>query len=159
MSDRTYAPDVESTDFARAGLPDDPNLEMRTAADHDDDDPKPPCVPALFPEVITWTDDQLVIAIELADRREPALNLYANGDLPDRHEAFLDACSAELVARLGERSVVHRGWCGKRVCIWEKPSLILQFRYAAVRRPIWCDSSTIQKLEHITSSKLNERFP
>jgi hypothetical protein len=43
--------------------------------------------------------------IELADRREPGLNLYAMGNLPDRHEAFLHECSAELVWRLEERGV------------------------------------------------------
>jgi hypothetical protein len=63
----------------------------------------PPPSVALFPEVVTWTDEQLIIAIELADRREPGLNLYAVGDRPDRHEAFLDACSAELVRRLEGR--------------------------------------------------------
>jgi hypothetical protein len=46
-----------------------------------------------------------VVAIELADRREPGLNLHAVGNLPDRHEAFLHACSAELVRRLEERGV------------------------------------------------------
>ena len=130
MSDRTYAPDAESTaGFPRAALPDDPNEEMRLAewssavcrgcgvaifvrADgdcvctrcvRDNDDPPPSA--ALFPEVVTWTDEQLIIAIELADRREPGLNLYAVGDRPDRHEAFLDACSAELVGRLERRGV------------------------------------------------------
>ena len=105
MSDRTYAPDVESTaGFPRAALPDDPDLEMRLARTADDgDDPLPPNSAALFPEVVTWTDDQLIIAIELADRREPGLNLYAVGDRPDRHEAFLDACSAELVGRVERR--------------------------------------------------------
>ena len=130
MSDRTYAPDAESTaGFPRAALPDDPNEEMRLAewsnavcrgcdvailvrADgecictrcvRDNDDPLPPNSAALFPEVVTWTDEQLIIAIELADRREPGLNLYAVGDRPDRHEAFLDACSAELVGRLERR--------------------------------------------------------
>ena len=130
MSDRTYAPDAESTaGFPRAGLPDDPNEEMRLAewcnavcrgcgvaifvrADgecvctrcvRNNDDPPPSA--ALFPEVVTWTDEQLIIAIELADRREPGLNLYAVGDLPDRHEAFLHECSAELVRRLEGRGV------------------------------------------------------
>jgi hypothetical protein len=109
VSDRTYAPDAESTaGFPRAGLPDDPNVEMQQAEWSDavcrgcgaailiradgqavctrclrGDDP-PPSV-ALFPEVVTWTDEQLIIAIELADRREPGLNLYAVGDRPDRH--------------------------------------------------------------------------
>jgi hypothetical protein len=59
----------------------------------------------LFPEIPTWTDEQLLIAIELADRREPGLNLYAVGNLPDRHEALLHECSAELVRRLEERGV------------------------------------------------------
>jgi hypothetical protein len=72
VSDRTYAAEVESTDFPRMGLPDDPHLEMRIAADPDDD-PTPPSSAALFPEVATWTYNQLVIAIELADRREPLL--------------------------------------------------------------------------------------
>ena len=109
MSDRTYAPDAESTaGFPRAALPDDPNEEMRLARRDDGSDPLPPNSAALFPEVVTWTDEQLIIAIELADRREPGLNLYAVGNVPDRHEAFLDACSAELVGRLerrGERLV------------------------------------------------------
>ena len=127
MSDRTYTPDAESTaGFPRAALPDDPNEEMWLAewsnavcrgcgvaifvrADGEcvftrcvrGDDPPPSA--ALFPEVVTWTDEQLIIAIELADRREPGLNLYAVGDRPDRHEAFLDACSAEMVRRLERR--------------------------------------------------------
>jgi hypothetical protein len=136
VHDRTFSPDVESTGFARTGLPDDPNLEMEIASRapagwfdavcqgcgaailiqpgaeplctrcrRDDDDPAPPSGSALFPEIPTWTDEQLVIAIELADRREPGLNLYAVGDLPDRHEAFLDACSSELVRRLEQRGV------------------------------------------------------
>jgi hypothetical protein len=134
VHDRTYAPDVESTGFARAGLPDDPNLEREVArqapagwydavcqgcgaailiaagaeplcARCQSDDGPASGGAALFPEIPTWTDEQLVIAIELADRREPGLNLYAVGNLPDRHEAFLDACSAELVRRLGERGV------------------------------------------------------
>ena len=46
-----------------------------------------------------------MVAIELADLREPGLNLHAVGHLPDRHEAFLHACSAELVRRLEERGV------------------------------------------------------
>ena len=110
MSDRTYAPDVESTPIRTRGLPDDPNLEMELAPTlpHDgegSDDPQPPAAAALFPEIPTWTDEQLVIAIELADRREPGLNLYAMGYLPDRHEPFLHECSAELVRRLQERGV------------------------------------------------------
>ena len=55
--------------------------------------------PRLFPEVPTWTDEQLVVAIELADRREPALRLGESYDL------FLHECSAELVRRLEERGV------------------------------------------------------
>ena len=39
-----------------------------------------------------------MVAIELEDLREPGLNLYAVGDLPYRHEAFLHEC--ELVRRL-----------------------------------------------------------
>jgi hypothetical protein len=108
VSDRTYAPDAESTaGFPRAALPDDANLEMELARASDDgsDDPQPPNSAALFPEIPTWTDEQLIIAIELADRREPRLNPYAVGDLPDRHEAFLDACSAELVGRLEPRDL------------------------------------------------------
>jgi hypothetical protein len=69
------------------------------------DEPDPPTGAALFPEVATWTDEQLLVAIELADLREPGLNLHAVGNLPDRHEAFLHACSAELVRRLEERGV------------------------------------------------------
>ena len=68
-----------------------------------DDDPEPPSGSALFPEIPTWTDEQLVVAIELADLREPGLGLYAVGNLPDRHEAFLHECSAELVRRLEKR--------------------------------------------------------
>ena len=107
MSDRTYAPDAESTaGFPRAALPDDPNEEIRLGCIADGgDDPLPPNSAALFPEVVTWTDEQLIIAIELADHREPGLNLYAVGNLPDRHEAFLDACSTELVGRLERRGV------------------------------------------------------
>jgi hypothetical protein len=135
VSDRTYAPDVESTDFARTGLPDDPNLQMEHAASRPagwydaawqgcsaailvrpgadplctrcsaDHEPQPPAAGALFPGIPTWTGEQLLIAIELADRREPGLNLYAVGNLPDRHEAFLHECSAELVRRLEEQGV------------------------------------------------------
>ena len=124
MSDRTYFPDAESTPAGSRGLPDDPQLEMEWAdvrcvgcgvaiftrpgaeqlcprCQHDD----PPTDSALFPEIPTWSDEQLVDAIELADRREPGLNLYAVGSLPDRHEAFLHECSAELVRRLEERGV------------------------------------------------------
>jgi hypothetical protein len=64
-------------------------------------DPQPPAAGALFHEVVTWTDDQLITAIELADRREPALRLAS----PEEYDAFLDACSAELVARLERRGV------------------------------------------------------
>ena len=123
MSDRTYARDVESTGFARAGLPDSPEMERdwsdalcrmcgaaitvridgEPVCTRCTRDPQPPTAGALFPEVVTWTDEQLIIAIELADRREPGLNLYAVGDRPDRHEAFLDACSAEMVRRLERR--------------------------------------------------------
>lgn len=66
--------------------------------------PTPPAG-ALFPEVATWSDTQLIVAIELADAREPGLNLRAVGNLPDRHEAFLHECSAELVRRLEARGV------------------------------------------------------
>src|SRR5688500_18711943 len=48
------------------------------------EEPDPPCGAAPFPEVVTWTDEQLVVAIELADLREPGLNLHAVGDRPDR---------------------------------------------------------------------------
>jgi hypothetical protein len=104
VSDRTYAPDAESTaGFPRAALPDDPNLEMQIASAVGDggDDPLPPNSAALFPEVVTWTDEQLIITIELADRREPALRLGS----AEQYDAFLDACSAELVARLERRGV------------------------------------------------------
>ena len=50
-----------------------------------------------------------MVPIELADRRAPGLNLYAVGDLSDRHEVFLDACSAELVRRLEEPGGAVRG--------------------------------------------------
>ena len=76
---------------------------MEVARHEPDDDGPASGGAALFPEISTWSDEQLVIAIELADRREPGLNLYAVGDRPDRHEAFLDACSAELVRRLEGR--------------------------------------------------------
>ena len=101
MSDRTYAPDAESTaGFPRAALPDDPTLKMRLTRP-DGDDPLPPNSAALFPEVPTWTDDQLIIAIELADRREPALRFGS----AEQYDVFLDACSAELVGRLERRGV------------------------------------------------------
>jgi hypothetical protein len=52
MSDRTYARDVESTDFSSSGLPDSPHLEMRLAQPHDDGNgPQHPTAAALFPEV------------------------------------------------------------------------------------------------------------
>ena len=106
MPDRTYAPDAESTDFPHSsGLPDDPHLEMELARPAmPEDEPDPPAA-ALFPEVVAWTDEQLVVAIELADLREPGLNLHACGVYPDRHEAFLHECSAELVRRLERRGV------------------------------------------------------
>jgi hypothetical protein len=72
-------PDIESTGFADAGLPDDPNLEMVLAPSLPEDDGPTSGGAALFPEIPRWTDDQLVIAIELADRREPGLNLYPVG--------------------------------------------------------------------------------
>ncbi len=110
MPDRTDAPEMVSTDYPHArGLPDDPHLEMELsrAAMPDDggDEPDPPVGCALFPEVVTWTDEQLVVAIELADLREPGLCLHAHGVYPDRHEAFLHECSAELVRRLERRGV------------------------------------------------------
>ena len=46
-----------------------------------------------------------MVAIELADLREPGLGLYPVGHLPDRHEAFLHECSVELVRRPEERGV------------------------------------------------------
>ena len=123
MSDRTYAPDVESTPARSRGLPDDPNLEMQLAGWVDarcrgcgaaiftrvGADPLcPRCQQddgrggaALFPEVATWTDDQLVTAIELADRREPALRLGET----EHYDAFLHECSAELVGRLEGQGV------------------------------------------------------
>ena len=61
--------------------------------------PAPPTGGALSPEVATWTDEQLVVAIELADRREPALRLG------DAYDLFLHDCSAELVRRLDEQGV------------------------------------------------------
>ena len=105
MSDRTYARDVGSTGFPRTGLPDDPNLEMRIAAPRPSDDPEPPSSAALFPEIVTWKDDQLLVSIELADRREPALRLHATDATSDLYDAFLDACSAELVRRLEAQGV------------------------------------------------------
>ena len=114
MPDRTDALDAESTAECShaSGLPDDPDLEMELARSRTavldgggDRETDPPTGAALFPEVPTWTDEQLVVAIELADRREPGLCLYAVGDVPDRHEAFLHACAAELVRRLEERGV------------------------------------------------------
>ena len=125
VRDRTYCPDVESTPARPRGLPDSPEMEMGWSdvrcrgcgvailVRHGDKPlctrcrrgDEPPSPAALFPEIPTWSDEQLVVAIELADRREPGLNLYAVGDLPDRHEVFLDACSAELVRRMEERGV------------------------------------------------------
>ena len=105
MSDRTYCPDAESTPAGCHGLPDDPNLEMELAPPPPHDDGPSSGGSALFPEVPTWSDEHLIIAIELADRREPGLNLHAVGILPDRHEVFLHACSAELVRRLEARGV------------------------------------------------------
>ena len=107
MPDRTYTPDAESTDYPHArGLPDHPHLEMELARPAmPEDEPDPPAGAALFPEVVTWTDEQLVVAIELADLREPGLCQHAHGAYPDRHEAFLHECSAELVRRLEWRGV------------------------------------------------------
>jgi hypothetical protein len=120
VSDRTYARDVESTGFARSGLPDSPELErewsdalcrtcgaaIRVRVDGEPvctrcaRDPQPPSGGALFPEVVTWADEQLITAIELADRREPALRLASPAD----YNRFLDRFSAEPVSRL-ERGV------------------------------------------------------
>jgi hypothetical protein len=106
VSDRTYAPEVESTPARTRGLPDDPHLEMQLSRHpNPDDDPRPPSPAALFPEVTTWSDDQLLVAIELADRREPALRLHATAVEPERYEAFLHECSAEMVSRLERRGV------------------------------------------------------
>jgi hypothetical protein len=69
------------------------------------DSPKPQNFSGRIPEIPTWTDEQLVIAIEVVDRRELGLNLSAKGDQPDRHQAFLHACSAELVCRLERQGV------------------------------------------------------
>ena len=55
MSDRTYAPDAESTaGFPRAALPDDEEMRLARPADEGGDDPLPPNSAALFPEVVTW---------------------------------------------------------------------------------------------------------
>ena len=113
MPDRTDTPDFESTEFPHTrGLPDDPHLEMELARSRaavfdggDGDKPDPPAGAALFPEIPTWTDEQLVVAIELADLREPGLCLHARGNVPDRIEAFLHQCAAELVRRLEKRGV------------------------------------------------------
>ena len=72
------------------------------------------------PEVATLTDEQPVVAIELADLREPGLNLHAVGDLPDRHKAFLHGWSAELVRQLEQqgcrsRREQHRSQHGRAV--------------------------------------------
>ena len=72
MSDRTYAPDIESKSFPPAG-PDEPSLELLLALPRPDDDPRPPCGAALFPEIPTWTDDQLIVAIELAGAADGVL--------------------------------------------------------------------------------------
>lgn len=66
----------------------------------DDDDTPPPGSPA-FPEVITWSDEELIVAIGIADRRE--LNLHAVGNVPDRHARFLDEATEELLRRLTDK--------------------------------------------------------
>lgn len=43
--------------------------------------------------------------VELTDRHKPNINRYATAGLPDRHEAFLDTCSADFVGRQLERCV------------------------------------------------------
>jgi hypothetical protein len=75
-------------------------MRLALRIDEGSNDPLPPTAAALFPEIVTWTDEQLIIAIELADRREPALRLS-----PEECDAFLDACSAELVGRLERRGM------------------------------------------------------
>lgn len=76
---------------------------VRSTEDDGPDDAPP--AGAMFPEVATWSDQQLIVAVELADAREPGLNLHAVGNLPDRHDAFLHECSAELVRRLEARGI------------------------------------------------------
>lgn len=100
--------------FGYGEVPSDEEIERMAEAHHmrmtydaggQGDDPEPPTSGAMFPEVVTWSDEQLVTAIDLCERRDPGLNLYAVGNKPDRHDAFLDACSAELVRRLEARGV------------------------------------------------------
>src|SRR5207253_2591485 len=65
-----------------------------------DDDGDRPTGGALFPEVITWSDEQLISGIEVANTQPAALNWT-----PAIFDAFLDECSAELVSRLESRGV------------------------------------------------------
>lgn len=57
-----------------------------------------------FPEVLTWKDDQLMCGIALADERSPGMNLHPVGLIPDRHEAFINEATAELLRRLDART-------------------------------------------------------
>lgn len=69
-----------------------------------DDGPRPTSpAGAMFPEVTTWPDDHLTVALGMADARDPGLNLHAVGNVPDRHEAFIAEVSAEIVRRLDVR--------------------------------------------------------
>jgi hypothetical protein len=96
---------IDASSPAGGALPNLLGLGPETGGGAEDPDRTPPRTPgAVFPEVPTWSDEQLITAIELADRREPALKLNATAELPDRYDALLDACSAELVRRLEARS-------------------------------------------------------
>lgn len=71
-----------------------------TGSGHPDgDDTPPPAAPA-FPHIPTWSDDYLIMAVTLADRREPGMCLEAVGNVPDRHNTFLAEVTAEILRRL-----------------------------------------------------------
>jgi hypothetical protein len=98
-------PPREQGSISTSPLLDRNQFNRESGENDDDDDTPPPTSTAQFPEVTTWTDQQLITAVELADRREPALRLQATADMADRYDALLDECSAELVRRLQARGV------------------------------------------------------
>jgi hypothetical protein len=58
------------------------SMRLARPVDEGGDDPVPPNAAELIPEVVTRTDEQLIVAIELADRREPESNLCARATRP-----------------------------------------------------------------------------
>lgn len=72
-----------------------------------DPEPTPPApAGAMFPEIFRLPDDVLVVSIAEADARHPGMMLHANAVYPDRHAAYLEAATAELLRRIDARNGV-----------------------------------------------------